>query len=133
MTEGFFDSEVVINSIEEISRLQEEVLIFSQFAEFASLSDQKQNLEQLKILHEKQKNMCFRCMISDHEEARAMLHDVLDHFKSYGHKIDLENPLKVFDEVELQLKEMEDDIEYCEKFGFFPGEEPGGEQPPYIM
>lgn len=133
MSDNFFASTIVASSIEEIMELQQEVLIFAQFADFATISQQRENLDMLRTLQEKQKNMCFRCILSDDPDAKALLAEVMDHFEQYGHTIDPENPMKVFDEVALQLQEMEDDLDYAEKHGYFPGEEPGGETPPYRM
>ena len=132
MSERFFDSEVVCEAIQDIVELQEEVMLFAQFADFATIPQQKENLKVLRKLHEKQKNMCFRCLLVDDPDAKAMLVEVMDHFEAFGHSIDPENPLKVFDEVEVQLLDMEDDIAYAEKHGYYPGEEPGGETPPSL-
>ena len=130
----FFASNVVAKQITEIMELQNQVLVFAQFADFATLSQQRANLEMLRNLQDKQKNMCFRCTLCpDDDDAQALLEEVMSHFESCGHTVDRENPLKVFDEVESQLQEMEDDLDYCEKHGYFPGEEPGGETPPYQM
>ena len=133
MDDSFFASEIVANAIEEIMDMQTQVMLFAQFGEYASLEDQKENLELLRNLKEKQMNMCFRCMLSDSEDAKKLLGEVMDHFKKFGHDVDTSDPLKVFAEVEQSLVEMQDDIEYCEKHGFFPGEEPGGETPPYEL
>lgn len=129
----FFESDVVAASIEEIVEMQQEVLIYSQFIEYATLEQQRDNLDLLRRLQVKQKNMCFRCLLSDDPDAKHMFNEVMSHFAEYGHVIDPENPMKVFDEVEEQLDEMEEDIEYCEKYGYFPGEDPGGENPPQFM
>ena len=130
MPSSFFESPLVVQAIDEIVELQNEVLVFSQYADFASIEDQKQNLSILRRLHEKQKNMCFRCVISGDDDAQILLGDVLAHFRSYGHTIDEENPLAVFEEVKLSLDDIERDIDYCERHGYYPGEEPGGETPP---
>ena len=129
----FFESTVVLEAIEEISDLQQEVLEFSIYADFANLKQQRENLNLLKTLMGKQKNMCFRCVLSDDEDAKALLAEVLAHFQDYGHVVDPEDPMKTFIEVADQLKEMEDDLDYAEKHGYFPGEEPGGETPPYRL
>ena len=129
----FFESDVVTAAIEEIMALQQNVMMFAHYADFANLEQQRDNLDLLKELMTKQENMCFRCILSDDPEAKALLVEVMDHFENHGHTIDPENPMKVFREVEEQLKEMEDDLDYAEKHGYFPGEEPGGEIPPYQM
>lgn len=129
----FFESPMVLESIEEIDILQQEVLEFSLYADYANLEQQRDNLNLLKVLMGKQQLMCFRCILSDDSDAKALLAEVLAHFQQYGHDIDPENPMKVFTEVERQLQEMEDDLDYADKHGYFPGEEPGGETPPSTM
>lgn len=129
----FFESTVVLEAIEEISILQQEVLEFSIYADFANLEQQRENLNLLKTLMDKQKNMCFRCILSDDEDAKILLAEVIAHFQDHGHIVDINDPIKLFDQVSEQLKEMEDDLDYAEKHGYFPGEEPGGETPPYQL
>ena len=125
----FFQSSIVTDAIEDIMDMQNQVLLFAQYGEFASIQDQKDNLKVLRELQMKQKNMCFRCILSDSPDAKALLWEVIGHFEKYGHVVDPENPLALFDEVENNLQEIEDDLNFCEKYGYFPGEEPGGESP----
>lgn len=129
----FFESEVVMYAIEEIMDLQTEVMLFAQYADYASLEQQRENINLLKKLMGKQKNMCFRCTLVDDPDAKTLLTEVLEHFVSHGHTVDYNDPIKVFDEVALQIQEMDDDLTYAEKHGYFPGEEPGGETPPYQL
>jgi len=133
MTEDFFSSPIVKESINEIVDLQNQVLLFSTFGEYSSIEQQRENLEVLKKLHAKQKNMCFRCLISGNEDAKLLMMEVIQHFESFGHEVDLENPMAVFDDVMETLDQLEYEITYCEMNGFFPGEEPGGETPPHPM
>lgn len=133
MTEGFFDSQIVIKCINEIAVLQEEVMVFAQFADFATIEHQRQNIENLRNLMDKQRNMFFRCTLSDDPEAKEMATEIIEHFQEHGHIIDPTNPIKVFDEIAVQIQEMEDDLDYAEEHGYFPGEEPGGETPPYTL
>jgi len=133
MSEDFFDSPVVLQALDEIVDLQNQVLVFSTLGEFASLEMQKENLEILKSLHSKQKNMCFRCSISGDETAQILMWEVLKHFESFGHAINEENPLSVFDDVEETLNQIEYEIAFCEKHGHYPDEEEGGETPPTMF
>jgi hypothetical protein len=128
---SFFDSSIVQEAIEEIVDLQHEIMIFSQYADYATLEQQKENLKVLRRLHEKQKNMCFRCVISKDDDAKILLGDVMAHFRSYGHIIDEKNPLSVFDEVGDSLDDIERDLDYCERHGHFPPDEYGNESPPF--
>ncbi len=127
--ERFFDSDIVMAAIEDISDMQNQVLLFSQYADFASVQDQKENLVLLKELHAKQKNMCFRCILSTDTDAKLLLEDVIQHFEGYGHKVDRNNPMEVFEEVYLDLLEIEKGIIFAEEHGYYPDEESGGETP----
>ena len=130
MAERFFDSEIVTEAIQDIVEMQNQVLIFAQYGEYASIAEQKENLELLKALHSKQKNMCFRCILSEDPDAKQLLAEVLDHFRDFGHDIDPSNPMEVFDKVRRDLDNLEKELDFCEKYGYFPDDEPGGENPP---
>ena len=133
MPEDFFDSPVVLAALDEIVDLQNQVLLFSTFGEFSSLAQQRENLDVLLSLHAKQKNMCFRCMLADDESAKILMWEVLKHFESFGHTINEDDPLSVFDEVKETLDQLGYDIDYCEEHGHYPDEEQGGETPPSTM
>ena len=129
----FFDSDIVITAIEDISDMQNQIMLFSQYADYATVQDQKDNLVLLKELHSKQKNMCFRCILSPDPDAKLLLEDVIKHFEAYGHVVDRSNPMTVFEEVYQDLLEIEKGIAFAEEHGYYPGEEPGGETPPSTM
>ena len=129
----FFQSTVVTDCIREIMEMQNQVLIFSHYADYATIEDQRNNLQLLRELMSKQKNMCFRCILSDSEDAKALLEEVLSHFEEFGHNIDRNNPMSVFAEVEENLNDLASDLDYVEKHGHYPGEDAGGETPPYQL
>ena len=126
----FFESEIVTESIRDIVEMQDQVMIFAQYGEYATIPDQRDNLKLLRALMSKQKNMCFRCTLSDSPSAKILLEQVLEHFEQFGHTVDKENPMAVFDEVKQNLDDIEYELDYCEKHGYYPGEGPGGETPP---
>jgi len=130
----FFSSQVVLDSIEEIVDLQTQVLLFAQYAEFATINEQQDNLDLLRRLMSKQKNMCFRCTMTDSADAKKLLNEVLSHFEDYGHTVDRDNPMLVFDEVNENLDDIEFELDFFSKYGRYPDdEEPGGETPPTTM
>ncbi len=130
----FFSSQVVLDSIEEIVDLQNQVLLFSQYAEFATINEQQNNLDLLRRLMSKQKNMCFRCTMTDSPDAKKLLNEVLSHFEEHGHTVDRDNPMLVFDEVNENLDDIEFELDFFSKYGRYPDdEEPGGESPPSTM
>jgi len=126
----FFESEIVTDAIRDIMEMQDQVLIFAQYGEFASIKEQRENLQLLRALMKKQQNMCFRCMMSDSPSAKSLLDEVLNHFEKFGHEVDRSNPMALFNEVKDNLDEIEMELDFCEEHGYFPGEEPGGETPP---
>ena len=132
--DNFFSSEVVLDSIKEIVELQEKVLVFSQYAEYATITEQQDNLDLLRRLMAKQKNMCFRCTMTDSADAKNLLNEVLDHFEVHGHTVDRENPMLVFDEVSDNLDDIEFELDFFSKYGRYPDdEELGGETPPTMF
>ena len=130
--DNFFTSQVVLESIEEIVELQNQVLVFSEYAEFATISEQQNNLDLLRRLMAKQKNMCFRCIMTDSPDAKKLLNEVLDHFEQYGHTVDRDNPMLVFDEVSENLDDIEFELDFFSKYGRYPDDE-GGETPPTML
>ena len=131
--DNFFSSQIVLDSIKEIMELQNEVLVFSQYAEFATIIEQQNNLDLLRRLMYKQKNMCFRCTMSDSPDAKNLLNEVLDHFERYGHTVDRDNPMLVFNEVNDNLDDIEFELDFFSKYGRYPDEEEGGETPPTML
>ena len=130
--DNFFSSQIVLDSIKEIMELQNEVLVFSQYAEFATIIEQQNNLDLLRRLMSKQKNMCFRCTMSDSPDAKNLLNEVLDHFEKFGHTVDRDNPMLVFNEVNDNLDDIEFELDFFSKYGHYPDEE-GGETPPTMF
>lgn len=110
MSDAFYESEVVGDALAEIVDLQYAVLVFAEYAGHATIKDQKENLRRLRILLEKQKNMFFRCTLSKESSAKELRHDILMHLQQNGHTIDWHDPIKVFDELNSQLDDIELDI-----------------------
>jgi len=111
MTDAFVESEVVQSALEDIMDLQMEVMMFSNMVEYATIEQQKENLQTLKELHKKQKNMFFRCQLCpESDAARTMVLEILTHFEQCGYDVDLSDPISVFDIVEQSLIDLEVDI-----------------------
>ena len=106
----FFDSAVVGDALADIVDLQMEVLAFSEVADYATIVDQKINLKKLRLLLEKQKNMFFRCQLSKSEAAKELHDEILMHLQENGHIIDWHDPIKIFDQLALELDDIELDI-----------------------
>ena len=112
MSDSFHDSEEVGKALEEIVDLQYAVLVFAEYGDEMPLSAQRENLKTLRLLLEKQRNMFFRCQLekSESESAKELHDDILMHLQQNGHIIDWHDPIKVFDQLELQVDDLELDI-----------------------
>lgn len=115
MTDPFFESEIVADSLQDIVALQTEVMIFAEYGQFASIEDQKNNLKVLRMLLAKQKNMFFRCLLSDAPSAKELAKDIIDHFKTMGYDIP-ENPMDLFEEMAIGIDQIEQDINEYEEY-----------------
>lgn len=132
--DNFFESTIVADSIKDILELQEEVLAFAQYGEYATIEEQQDNLDTLRKLMAKQRNMCFRCTLTDSPDAKKLLNEVLSHFEEFGHTIDRDNPMQVFEEINDNLDDIEFELDFFSKYGRYPDEEePGGETPPSMF
>lgn len=114
MPDTFFESEVVKDSLQDIVDLQMEVMLFAEYALYATVEEQKRNLKVLRMLLAKQKNMFFRCMLSDSPGAKDLMEEILQHFRDHGHE-NVANPLKVFDDMSENLDQIEQDINKYEE------------------
>ena len=112
MSDSFYDSQVVSKALEEIVDLQYAVLIFAEHGDEMPMSAQKENIKTLRLLLEKQRNMFFRCQLEkDKSESAKELHDdILMHLQQNGHIIDWHDPIKVFDDLQLQVDDLELDL-----------------------
>ena len=112
MSDSFYDSELVGKYLEEIVDLQYAVLVFAEYGDEMPMSAQKENIKTLRLLLEKQRNMFFRCQLEkDKSESAKELHDdILMHLQQNGHIIDWHDPIKVFDDLQLQVDDLELDL-----------------------
>ena len=111
MSDSFFDSEIVQHSLEDIALLQSEVLMFAQYGLYATIEEQRANVEVLRTLLAKQKNMFFRCMLSDSDSAKELAQEIVDHFAKYGMVEDADNPIELFDLMSISIDEIEKEID----------------------
>ena len=105
----FFDSEQVQKALSEIAFLQNKVMAFTLAAPFASEEEQRENLAILRLLLSKQENMYNRCALSDCEEAKELMIDVMAHFSSHG--IPTDQPMtEVFQAIRERVDDIEEDL-----------------------
>ena len=84
----FFDSEMVQASLEEIKELQDLITNCIIEAAFSSLTgieeDEREQLDLIEELLEKQKRMYFRCKISDDEDALLVAENMRESLRQMG-------------------------------------------------
>ncbi len=105
----FFESEIVQSSLEDITCLQSEVMIFAQYGLYATVDEQLYNLKVLRLLLDKQRNMFVRCMLSEFDDAKELADEIVAHFSKYGYDSE-ENPMELFDLMSISIDEAEQDL-----------------------
>lgn len=105
----FFDSEQVQKALSEIAFLQNKVMMFTAVAAFADEEEQRENITTLRLLLSKQENMYNRCALSDSEEAKEMMVEVMKHFSE--HDIPTNQPMgEVFKAIRERVDDIENDL-----------------------
>ena len=105
----FFDSEQVQKALSEIAFLQNKVMMFTAVAAFADEDEQRENITTLRLLLSKQENMYNRCALSDSEEAKELMVEVMKHFSE--HDIPTNQPMgEVFKAIRERVDDIENDI-----------------------
>ncbi|AIX32983.1 hypothetical protein Syn7803US4_282 [Synechococcus phage ACG-2014f] len=105
----FFDSEQVQKALSEIAFLQNKVMMFTAVAAFADEDEQRENIMTLRLLLSKQENMYNRCALSDSEEAKELMIEVMKHFSE--HDIPTNQPMgEVFKAIRERVDDIENDL-----------------------
>jgi len=105
----FFNSEQVQKALSEIAFLQNKVMMFTAVAAFADEDEQRENITTLRILLSKQENMYNRCALSDSEEAKELMVEVMKHFSE--HDIPTNQPMgEVFKAIRERVDDIENDL-----------------------
>ena len=65
--------------------------------------------------------------MTDSSDAKRLLKEVLDHFETFGHTVDRDNPMSVFEEIADSLDDIEFELDFFSKHGHYPDEEPGAD------
>jgi len=120
--DSFFDSPIVQECIEEIMDMQFEAMMFTQYAEYANFSEQRENLNMLQRLLEKQKNMYYRCQLSGSESALTLMNDIKGHFVKMGYD-DGQSVLEMFDDTQETLMSLQKELDWNEKYFTAPEED----------
>jgi hypothetical protein len=102
---GFFQSEIVRESIKEMEELQQKIIQDTFKAPLMSKEEKKDHVELMRTFLEKQKNLYFRLSLSDDPEALEMKERIQDAAKFLG--FDGNNINELFTEMENSLKRLD--------------------------
>lgn len=102
---GFFQSEIVRESIKEMEQLQQKIIEDTFKAPTMSRDEKKEHVELMRTFLEKQKNLYFRLSLSDDPEALEMKQRIQDAAKFLG--FDGNNVNELFSEMENTLSRLD--------------------------
>ena len=102
---GFFQSEIVRESIKEMEELQQKIIKDTFKAPLMSKEEKKEHVELMRTFLEKQKNLYFRLSLSDDPEALEMKERIQEAAKFLG--FDGNNVNELFSEMENSLKRLD--------------------------
>jgi hypothetical protein len=102
---GFFQSEIVRDSIKEMEELQQKIIQDTFRAPLMSKEEKKDHVELMRSFLEKQKNLYFRLSLSDDPEALEMKERIQDAAKILG--FNGNNINELFSEMENSLERLD--------------------------
>jgi hypothetical protein len=102
---GFFQSEIVRESIKEMEELQQKIIEDTFKAPLMSKEEKKDHVELMRTFLEKQKNLYFRLSLSDDPEALEMKERIQDAAQFLG--FDGNNVNELFTEMENTLERLD--------------------------
>lgn len=102
---GFFQSEIVRESIKEMEELQQQIIQDTFKAPMMSREERKEHVELMRTFLEKQKNLYFRLSLSDDPEALEMKERIQEAAEFLGFKGNNVNEL--FSEMENTLERLD--------------------------
>jgi hypothetical protein len=103
---GFFQSEIVRQSIKEMEELQKEIIEKTFKAPYMDREQKKEHVELMRSFLEKQKNLYFRLSLSDDPEALAMKERIQEAAKFLGFDSNT-NMTDLFSEMEKSLDRLD--------------------------
>lgn len=102
---GFFQSEIVRESIKEMEELQQKIIEDTFKAPLMNKEEKKEHVDLMRTFLEKQKNLYFRLSLSDDPEALEMKSRIQDAAKFLG--FDENNVNELFAEMESTLERLD--------------------------
>lgn len=107
---GFFDSEVVKESLNELDKLQREIMSEMFELPFYGKEGKKEHLSKMKLFLEKQKNFIFRISLSDDPEAIEMKNTILESAQMFG-ITPTNNVNSLFEQMEKSINALEKSLD----------------------
>lgn len=80
----FFDSEIVRDTMNELSKLQQELIQQVLYVPYMTKDEKKEHLELMKVFLEKQKILFFRMTLSNDPEAKRVREEIIKNAKMFG-------------------------------------------------
>jgi len=102
---GFFQSEIVRESIKEMEQLQQQIIEETFKAPMMSKEEKRNHVELMRTFLEKQKNLYFRVSLSDEPEALEMKQRIQDAAEFLG--FEGNNINELFEEMENTLSRLD--------------------------
>ena len=102
---GFFQSEIVRESIKEMEELQQKIIEDTFKAPLINKEEKKEHVDLMRTFLEKQKNLYFRLSLSDDPEALEMKERIQDAAKILG--FNGNNINELFSEMENSLERLD--------------------------
>ena len=102
---GFFQSEIVRESIKEMENLQQKIIEQMMYAPFMNTEQKKEQVELMRTFLEKQKNLYFRVSLSDDPEALEMKQRIEEAAQFLG--FEGNNINELFEEMENTLSRLD--------------------------
>ena len=108
---GFFQSDVVRETIAELTKIQQELVMEMPYLPMMKEEQKKEHLQKLKMFLEKQKIFFFRISLSDDKEAIEMKDRLMDAAKMFGVEDEVDSMDAFFNKLNATIKELESNIE----------------------
>ena len=108
---GFFQSDVVRETIAELTKIQQELVMEMPYLPMMKEEQKKEHLQKLKMFLEKQKLFFFRISLSDDKEAIEMKDRLMDAAKMFGVEDEVDSMDAFFNKLNATIKELESNIE----------------------
>jgi len=108
---NFFESEVVRDTIAELTNLQQELVMEMPYLPMMKEEQKKEHLQKLKMFLEKQKIFFFRISLSDDKEAIEMKDKLMDAARMFGVDDEVDSMDAFFEKLNTTISEIESNIE----------------------